>query len=81
MDIFYSNGPSHSSPRKHRNESRLGSGLSFEGGNTNTAYVKGAPTSTKYVNSKKITIKKAFKNGKEVIMKYENNVLKSKLVN
>jgi len=48
------------------------------GGNVN---MKRTSTSTKYVNGKKITTKKVFENGKETVMSYENDVLKSKTVN
>ncbi|XP_068987415.1 dnaJ homolog subfamily B member 3-like [Bombus flavifrons] len=37
--------------------------------------------STKFINGKKITIKRTFENGMETIMSYENDVLKSRTVN
>ncbi|XP_019868495.1 dnaJ homolog subfamily B member 6 isoform X2 [Aethina tumida] len=43
--------------------------------------VKRTSTSTRFVNGKKITTKKVFENGKETVMSYENDVLKSKTVN
>ncbi|XP_015437475.1 PREDICTED: dnaJ homolog subfamily B member 6-like isoform X2 [Dufourea novaeangliae] len=43
--------------------------------------VKKTSTSTRFINGKKITTKKVFENGKEIIMSYENDVLKSKTVN
>ncbi|CAG9759482.1 unnamed protein product [Ceutorhynchus assimilis] len=49
---------------------------SMSGGN-----VKRTSTSTRFVNGKKITTKKVFENGKETVMSYENDVLKSKTVN
>ncbi|ENN73975.1 hypothetical protein HUJ04_001583 [Dendroctonus ponderosae] len=45
------------------------------------ANVKRTSTSTRFVNGKKITTKKVFDNGKETVMSYENDVLKSKTVN
>lgn len=44
-------------------------------------YVKRVSTSTKYVNGKKITTKKVFENGKEVILQYENDQLMHKSIN
>ncbi|XP_053988132.1 dnaJ homolog subfamily B member 6-like isoform X2 [Hylaeus volcanicus] len=38
-------------------------------------------TSTRFINGKKITTKKIYENGKETIMSFENDVLKSKTVN
>nr|QNJ44837.1 HSP40-1 [Agasicles hygrophila] len=43
--------------------------------------VKRTSTSTKFINGKKITTKKIYENGKETVMSYENDVLKSKTVN
>lgn len=58
-------------------DSTLSNGIGSRGA-TN---VKRTSTSTKFVNGKKITTKKIFENGKETIMSYENDVLKSKTVN
>ncbi|XP_050304458.1 dnaJ homolog subfamily B member 6-like isoform X2 [Anthonomus grandis grandis] len=55
-----------------------GSGGGAAGGG---ATVKRTSTSTRFVNGKKITTKKVFENGKETVMSYENDVLKSKTVN
>ncbi|XP_044753781.1 dnaJ homolog subfamily B member 6 isoform X1 [Coccinella septempunctata] len=49
--------------------------------NGHATNVKRTSTSTKFINGKKITTKKVFENGKETIMSYENDVLKSKTVN
>lgn len=54
---------------------------SFSHGAPNNAYVKRTSVSTKMVNGKKITTKKIFENGKEVVMSYENDTLKSKTIN
>lgn len=51
-----------------------------DGAPTNT-YVKRTSVSTKVVNGKKVTTKKIFENGKEVVMSYENDVLKAKTIN
>lgn len=45
------------------------------------AEMKRTSTSTRFINGKKITTKKVFENGKETIMSYENDILKSKTVN
>lgn len=50
-------------------------------GGAGNASIKRTSTSTRFVNGKKITTKKVFENGKETIMSYENDVLKSKTVN
>ncbi|XP_066591006.1 dnaJ homolog subfamily B member 6-like isoform X2 [Prorops nasuta] len=49
--------------------------------NGSGASIKRTSTSTRFINGKKITTKKVFENGKETIMSYENDVLKSKTVN
>lgn len=54
---------------------------SFSNGSPNDAYVKRTSVSTKMVNGKKVTTKKIFENGKEVVMSYENDMLKSKTIN
>ncbi|XP_076300475.1 dnaJ homolog subfamily B member 6 isoform X3 [Lasioglossum baleicum] len=51
------------------------------GGGGGGGAVKKTSTSTRFINGKKITTKKVFENGKETIMSYENDVLKSKTVN
>ncbi|CAH0555808.1 unnamed protein product [Brassicogethes aeneus] len=51
------------------------------GGSPVSGSVKRTSTSTRFVNGKKITTKKVFENGKETVMAYENDVLKSKTVN
>ncbi|XP_051176548.1 dnaJ homolog subfamily B member 6 isoform X2 [Leptopilina boulardi] len=43
--------------------------------------MKRTSTSTRFINGKKITTKKVIENGKETIMSYENDILKSKTVN
>ncbi|XP_023247666.1 putative protein TPRXL, partial [Copidosoma floridanum] len=43
--------------------------------------MKRTSTSTRFINGKKITTKKVYENGKETIMSYENDVLKSKTEN
>ncbi|XP_054007241.1 dnaJ homolog subfamily B member 3 isoform X3 [Hylaeus anthracinus] len=43
--------------------------------------VRRTNTSTRFINGKKITTKKIYENGKETIMSFENDVLKSKTVN
>ncbi|XP_014252786.1 dnaJ homolog subfamily B member 6-like isoform X4 [Cimex lectularius] len=52
----------------------FGSGM---GGNVS----KRTSTSTRFIDGKKITTKKVVENGKETVMQYENDVLKSKTVN
>uniref|UniRef100_A0A336ML94 CSON003193 protein n=1 Tax=Culicoides sonorensis TaxID=179676 RepID=A0A336ML94_CULSO len=49
--------------------------------NGNGAAVKRTSTSTTFANGKKITTKRVFENGIETVMKYENDVLKTKTVN
>ncbi|XP_012255664.1 dnaJ homolog subfamily B member 6-like isoform X2 [Athalia rosae] len=67
--------------------SRDGSFTSFSsfnsnfGGPSGGTAVKRTSTSTRFLNGKKITTKKIFENGRETIMSYENDVLKSKTVN
>ncbi|KAL0100612.1 hypothetical protein PUN28_019187 [Cardiocondyla obscurior] len=53
---------------------------SFDGMSGGAA-VKRTSTSTRFIDGKKITTKKVYENGKETIMSYENDVLKSKTVN
>lgn len=54
---------------------------SFSAATPSNANVKRTSTSTRFVNGRKITTKKVFENGKETVMTYENDVLKSKTVN
>ncbi|XP_043259214.1 uncharacterized protein LOC122401254 isoform X2 [Colletes gigas] len=54
-----------------------GGGSGGGGGGT----VKRTSTSFRFINGKKITTKKVYENGKETIMSYENDVLKSQTVN
>ncbi|XP_031631797.1 dnaJ homolog subfamily B member 6-A, partial [Contarinia nasturtii] len=56
------------------------SSMSFSNapGNSN---MKRTSTSTTFVNGKKLMTRKIFENGKETVLKYENDVLKSKTVN
>ncbi|XP_076652208.1 dnaJ homolog subfamily B member 6 isoform X2 [Halictus rubicundus] len=51
------------------------------GGGGGGGAIKRTSTSTRFINGKKITTKKMYENGKETIMSYENDVLKSKTVN
>lgn len=53
----------------------------FTNGGGGNANIKRTSTSTRFSNGKKITTKKVFENGKETVMTYENDVLKSKTVN
>jgi len=53
---------------------------SFSNGSSNGA-TKRTSTSTTFVNGKKLMTRKVYENGKETVMKYENDVLKSKTVN
>lgn len=43
--------------------------------------VKRTSTSTRFINGKKITVKKVTENGKETVLHYENDNLKSKTIN
>ncbi|KAJ8981670.1 hypothetical protein NQ317_017291 [Molorchus minor] len=74
MDDFFNTGSSGFTSFSTINNSF---GASSPGG----ANVKRTSTSTRFVNGKKITTKKVFDNGKETVMTYENDVLKSKTVN
>ncbi|XP_018329435.1 dnaJ homolog subfamily B member 6 isoform X2 [Agrilus planipennis] len=53
----------------------------FANGSPGSTNVKRTSTSTRFVNGKKITTKKVYENGKETVMTYENDILKSKTVN
>ncbi|XP_012286364.1 dnaJ homolog subfamily B member 6 isoform X2 [Orussus abietinus] len=54
---------------------------SSQGGPSSGSTVKRTSTSTRFINGKKITTKKVYENGKETVMSFENDVLKSKTVN
>lgn len=75
MDDFFNTGP-HSGGFT----SFSSINASFNGAPSN-ANVKRTSTSTRFVNGKKITTKKIYENGKETVLSYENDVLKSKTVN
>ncbi|CAL1687745.1 unnamed protein product [Lasius platythorax] len=62
------------------NFTSFGTFTSFDGASGGAA-MKRTSTSTRFIDGKKITTKKVFENGKETIMSYENDVLKSKTVN
>ncbi|XP_014488462.1 PREDICTED: dnaJ homolog subfamily B member 6-like isoform X2 [Dinoponera quadriceps] len=62
------------------NFTSFGTFTSFDGMSGGTS-MKRTSTSTRFINGKKITTKKVFENGKETIMSYEDDVLKSKTVN
>uniref|UniRef100_A0A1L8DTR0 Putative dnaj molecular chaperone similarity domain protein n=1 Tax=Nyssomyia neivai TaxID=330878 RepID=A0A1L8DTR0_9DIPT len=51
------------------------------GGGGGGGAVKRTSTSTTFVNGKKLMTKRIYENGKETVMSYENDVLKSKTVN
>ncbi|BES96889.1 DnaJ domain [Nesidiocoris tenuis] len=63
-----------------------GNNVAFEsfsssfGGNNGHGISKRTSTSTRFINGKKITTKKIYENGRETVMQYENDVLKSKTV-
>ncbi|XP_014488463.1 PREDICTED: dnaJ homolog subfamily B member 6-B-like isoform X3 [Dinoponera quadriceps] len=61
------------------NFTSFGTFTSFDGMSGGTS-MKRTSTSTRFINGKKITTKKVFENGKETIMSYEDDVLKSKTV-
>lgn len=48
---------------------------------TPSGAVKRTSTSTTFINGKKIMTKRVFENGRETVLSYENDVLKSKTVN
>lgn len=50
-------------------------------GSSPNTFMRKTSTKTQNVDGKKITTQKNFENGQEVVMKYENDVLTSKLVN
>ncbi|XP_063925337.1 dnaJ homolog subfamily B member 6-B isoform X4 [Zophobas morio] len=52
-----------------------------KGAGGGSANVKRTSTSTRFSNGKKITTKKVYENGRETVMTYENDILKSKTVN
>lgn len=51
------------------------------GGGGSGGAVKKTSTSTTFVNGKKIMTKRVYENGKETVLSYENDILKSKTVN
>lgn len=50
-------------------------------GNNASPVSKRTSTCTKFTGGKKITTKKVMENGKETVMQYENDILKSKTIN
>ncbi|XP_043670810.1 dnaJ homolog subfamily B member 6-like isoform X1 [Vespula pensylvanica] len=62
------------------NYTSFGTFTGFDGTTGGGAAIK-TSTSTRFINGKKITTKKIYEDGKETIMSYENDVLKSKTVN
>ncbi|KAF7399697.1 hypothetical protein HZH68_008289 [Vespula germanica] len=62
------------------NYTSFGTFPGFDGTTGGGAAIK-TSTSTRFINGKKITTKKIYEDGKETIMSYENDVLKSKTVN
>lgn len=60
--------------------SSMSNGSSGRSGGVNSA-VKRTSTSTTFVNGKKLMTKRVYENGKETVLSYENDVLKSKTVN
>ncbi|XP_018404470.1 PREDICTED: dnaJ homolog subfamily B member 6-like isoform X2 [Cyphomyrmex costatus] len=62
------------------NFTSFGTFTSFDGTSDSSA-IKRTSTSTRFIDGKKITTKKVYENGKETIMSYENDILKSKTVN
>ncbi|KAF7286320.1 dnaJ heat shock protein family (Hsp40) member B6 mrj isoform X1 [Rhynchophorus ferrugineus] len=83
MDDFFNvatGGPVGSSGF-HANFSSMTSSFSNGGSGSSGGNIRRTSTSTRFSNGKKITIKKIFENGKETIMQYENDVLKTKTVN
>lgn len=75
MDDFFAPGPG-----SFTSISSLNTTFANGAGGAN-ANVKRTSTSTRFVNGKKITTKRIYENGKETVMSYENDVLKSKTVN
>ncbi|KAK4876267.1 hypothetical protein RN001_012689 [Aquatica leii] len=71
MDDFFHNGSAQFSSFSS----------SFSNGNNGHANIKRTSTSTRFVDGKKITTKKVFENGKETVVTYENDVMKTKTVN
>ncbi|CAG9833974.1 unnamed protein product [Diabrotica balteata] len=61
--------------------SSMESSFSSSGNSPNGSYTKKVSTSTKIVNGKKVTTTKVVENGQETVMKYENDVLRSKTIN
>ncbi|KAJ8675474.1 hypothetical protein QAD02_011260 [Eretmocerus hayati] len=71
-DIFGNNGMNSCTSFSH---------INFGGPSAGHGEMKRTSTSTRFINGKKITTKKVYENGKETIMSFENDVLKSKTVN
>lgn len=73
------------SPLNNLLEGALGNLTSFDSfsceSTSGGSAVKRTTTSTRFINGQKITTKKMFENGRETILSYENDVLKSKTVN
>ncbi|CAH1115470.1 unnamed protein product [Psylliodes chrysocephalus] len=59
----------------------LQSSFGVHGSVPTSSYIRKVSTSTKILNGKKMTTKRIYENGKEVVMNYENDVLTSKTVN
>lgn len=68
------------SPGAYTSFSTMESSFSNFGSSPST-HVRRTSTTTQYVDGKKVTVKKVFENGKEVVMQYENDVLTSKMIN
>ncbi|KAG7205159.1 hypothetical protein KM043_018254 [Ampulex compressa] len=64
----------------HANYTPFGTFTNLDGASSGPA-VKRTSTSTRFINGKKITVKRVYEDGKETIMSYENDILKSKTVN
>lgn len=73
MDDFFGQAPS-------SNGFSSISSMSFSSAPGNSS-MKRTSTSTTFVNGKKLMTRKVFENGRETVLKYENDVLKSKTVN
>lgn len=80
-DFFGSAAGGHGSHGGFSSFSSINSSFSNGAGSAGGANVRRTSTSTRFVQGKKITTKKVYENGKETVMSYENDVLKSKTVN
>ncbi|KAJ8910475.1 hypothetical protein NQ315_002728 [Exocentrus adspersus] len=78
-DIFFGNSGYHAGGNTGEYSSFTTMESSYSSDSPNNAYVKRTSVSTKIVNGKKITTKKTFENGKETVLQYENDVLKSRI--